>query len=67
MNRLAKIRKERGLSQLDLAMVTRIHPPAISLIENAKMVAFPNWKIRLANALDTTIEELFPEKGGDDV
>jgi DNA-binding XRE family transcriptional regulator len=67
LNRLRQMRKKRGLSQFDLAVATRIYPPAISLIENAKMAAFPNWRARLADALDTTVEELFPEKGGDDV
>jgi len=61
MNNLKEIRKERGLSQLRLAMVTGISPWAISRIENGWIKPYPGWRKRLSRALGTTDSELFPE------
>ena len=67
MNRLKEVRKERGLSQLRLAMVTGISPWDISRIENGWIKPYPGWRKRLARALGTMEAELFPaEKGGSD-
>ncbi len=67
MNNLQKVRKERGFSQLRLAMLTGIAPGDISRIENNWLVPYPGWRKRLARALGTTEAELFPSaKGGSD-
>ena len=65
MNRLAEIRKEKGLSQLKLTMATGIAPGDISRIENGLMVPYPGWRKRLARALGTVEAELFPGEKGD--
>lgn len=61
MNKLRQIRKERGLSQLDLAFMTEIGPSEISRIENGWLRPYPGWRRRLALALSATEAELFPE------
>ena len=60
MNRLAEIRKQRGLSQLRLAMLTGIQPPDLSRIETGRLKPYPGWRKRLARALGTTEDDLFP-------
>jgi len=62
INRLKKIRKEKGLTQLDLSKKTDIYPNNISQIENGKRIPFPGWKKRLAEALNVEEKELFPEE-----
>lgn len=67
MNNLREVRGKKGLSQLRLAMVTGISPWDISRIENEWIRPYPGWRKRLARALGTTEDELFPtEKGGSD-
>lgn len=64
MNKLQKVRKEKGFSQLRLAMLTGIAPGDISRIENDWLKPYPGWRKRLARALGVTEAELFPgEKG----
>jgi transcriptional regulator with XRE-family HTH domain len=62
MNNLQKARKEKGLSQLKLALMTGIAPSEISRIENNRLVPYPGWRARLSRALGTPEAELFPEK-----
>jgi len=62
VNTLKKVRKERGLSQLRLAMVTGIAPTEISRIENGWIRPWPGWRKRLARALGVTESELFPDE-----
>jgi len=59
---LREARKERGISQLRLALLTGITPSDISRIENNWIYPFPGWRKRLARALGKTEAELFPEK-----
>jgi len=67
VNNLQKVRKEKGLSQLKLSMMTGIAPGDISRIENNWLKPYPGWRKRLARALGTTEAELFPtEKGAID-
>ena len=67
MNRLKEFRNKRGFSQLRLAMLTGIAPGDISRIENGWLRPYAGWCKRLARALGTTKDELFPtEKGGQD-
>ena len=62
MNRLQRIRKDKGLSQLKLSMMTGIAPGDISRIENNWLKPYPGWRKRLARALGVTEAELFPER-----
>jgi transcriptional regulator with XRE-family HTH domain len=61
VNNLARIRKEKGISQLKLSFLASIAPSEISRIENNKLVAFPGWRKRFAEALGVTEAELFPD------
>jgi transcriptional regulator with XRE-family HTH domain len=61
VNNLARIRKEKGVSQLKLSFLTGIAPSEISRIENNKLLAYPGWRRRFAEALGVTEAELFPD------
>lgn len=68
MNKLQIARKEKGLSQLKLSLMTGIAPGDISRIENDWLKPYPGWRKRLSRALGTPELELFPteEKVGSD-
>jgi transcriptional regulator with XRE-family HTH domain len=59
-NNLKKIRKQKQVSQLSLAYLTRISPSDISRIENGWVKPYPGWRKRLAEALGVTEDQLFP-------
>lgn len=61
-NNLRKIRLEKGLSQLQLSYLVEISPQAISNIENGKIFVYDGWKKRLAETLEVSVSELFPEE-----
>ena len=63
-NKLQKVRKGKGLSQLKLSMMTGIAPGDISRIENGWLRPYPGWRQRLARALGTPAGDLFPESEG---
>ena len=63
MNKLAQVRKEKGVSQLALSKVTNIAPSDISRIENFRMVCYPGWKKRICRALGVGEGEIFPVDG----
>lgn len=60
MNKLAQVRKEKGVSQLALSKVTNIAPSDISRIENFRMVCYPGWKKRICGALGVSESEIWP-------
>jgi len=60
-NNLRSLRKEKGLSQLELSYETRISPPDISKMERDKVFPYPKWRKKLAKALEVKEEEIFPE------
>lgn len=62
VNNLKLKRSEKGLSQLELARLTGIAPSHISNLERGIQWPYPGWKKRIAEALCTTEEELFPER-----
>jgi transcriptional regulator with XRE-family HTH domain len=62
LNNLQKVRKEKGLSQLKLALMTGIAPSEISRIENDWLKPYPGWRKRLARALGITEAKLFPDE-----
>ena len=57
--RLNRLRRERGLSQEDLAEAVGVSRQTIIAIENDKYNASLELAMRLARYLQTTVEELF--------
>ena len=58
-NRLKEERARRGLSQADLAALVRVSRKTINTVENGVFVPSTILALRLAQALDLTVEELF--------
>lgn len=60
--RIREIRKERGLSQEELSFKANLHRTYIGMIERAeKNITLINIE-KIANALETSINDLFYEK-----
>ena len=60
--RVRTLRKERGLSQVQLSFKADLHRTYIGMIERAeKNITLVNIE-KLANALDVSIKELFDDK-----
>jgi putative transcriptional regulator len=64
-NRLREVRTQRGLSQADLAVRARVSRKTINTVENRVFVPSTVLALRLARALDTTVEQLFYLTDGD--
>ena len=60
-NNLKKVLKEKGLSVLELCRVTGIAPQVMYTISNEKIVPYDGWKQRIAEALEMSVEQIFPE------
>jgi len=60
-NNLRKIRKEKGMSQLDLSYDTRISPSDISNIERGKSFPYKGWREKISSVLEVDEEQIFPE------
>ncbi len=60
-NNLREIRKQKNLSQLALSRKTGVPGNVISNLENYKVFPYPSWKRKLAKALETPENELFPD------
>ena len=58
-NNLKKIRVEKGLSQSKLSFTTRIAPNIICNIENNRVHAYPNWRKKIAQALNVSEKEIW--------
>ncbi len=56
-----ELRTQRGLSQVELARRSRIHPADISRIEGGRLVPYRPQVRRLARALGVPVEELTRE------
>ena len=56
--RIAKIRKERNLSQMELAELSNLSPSYISHIETAKKKPSLESLVKIVNALNITVDEL---------
>jgi len=65
MNKLKTLRMLTGMSQLELSYKTKIAVTTISQLENGKIYPYPGWRKKLARALKTSEEELFPEVNSD--
>ena len=60
MNRVASFRKQKQLSQRQLAKLIDVHPSYIALIELGLRKPSLDTALKLARVLGTTVEELFP-------
>ena len=58
-NRLKEERARRGLSQANLAALVRVSRKTINTVENGVFVPSTILALRLAVALETTVEQLF--------
>jgi len=59
MNRVASFRKQKQLSQRQLAKLIDVHPSYIALIELGLRKPSLDTALKLARVLGTTVEELF--------
>ena len=59
--KLREIRKQKGLSQEQLAELSHVHRVSISMFENGKKNPNVDSLKRLANALDVSTDELLGE------
>jgi transcriptional regulator with XRE-family HTH domain len=57
--RLVRIRKSRGLTQVEVAAITRISPRMIAHYETKIQNPAPETVVRLAKALNISVDELF--------
>ena len=66
--RLARLRKERGFTQIELADKTGISQPVLSDYERGKLRPHPQTIVQLARALQVSADELLglerPKKNG---
>jgi transcriptional regulator with XRE-family HTH domain len=60
MCRVREVRVVKRITQFQLRLSTGIHQSKISLIENGLLTPREDEKKKLAQALDTNIENLFP-------
>ena len=60
-NKIKSVRESKGITQLELARITRIAPTNLSSIETGKQYAYPGWRKRIAAALEVSEKELFGE------
>lgn len=60
-NNLRECLVKRNMSQFKLHRITGIYPSPLSLIACGKMKCYPRWKHRIAEALEMSVEEIFPE------
>ena len=58
-NKIIKLSQEKGISINQLALLSRITPSDLYSALSGKKPFFPNWRKRVAEALDSTVEELF--------
>ena len=64
---LKEIMKEKNIKVNQLAFATLITPSDLSAALSGRKPFFPNWRKRVAEALDSTVEELFAEDERADV
>ena len=64
---LKEIMKEKNITTHKLAKLSNITPQDLYAVLSGKKPFFPNWRKRVAEALDSTVEELFAEDERADV
>ena len=60
-NRIREFREKAGLTQVELARMARMASTNLSSIEHERLAPWPKARRRLARALKTTEQELFPD------
>lgn len=65
-NKLKAVMKKRHITGYALAKMTGISNSNIYRALNGKQEMFYGWKKRIADALEMTVDELFPEDGDAD-
>jgi len=63
-NRLKEIRKEQGLTQMQLTVQTGVATSTISAIEKHSYQPTAEVKQRLADALSVSVDAIWPQNGG---
>lgn len=58
-NRIRAIRRKKGLTLKQLAIEAKITPGALSLIERGERIPRVDTALRIALALETTVERLY--------
>ena len=58
---LKEIMKEKNISTHKLAKLSNITPQDLYAVLSGKKPFFPNWRKRVAEALDSTVEEIFED------
>jgi putative transcriptional regulator len=58
-NRIRQVREARGLTQAELAGLVGVSRKTINTVENAVFVPSTLIALKLAGALDCTVEDLF--------
>ena len=58
---LKKIMKEKNINTNQLALLSRITPSDLYQALSGKKPFFLNWRKRVAEALDSTVEEIFED------
>lgn len=62
MNRIAQIRRSRGLSQADLAHMVKVEQPTISRIERGSTGVTLKVLVEIASALKVEVSDLFSDR-----
>jgi len=60
-NNVREVRKKKNMSALELARRAVMASSSLSLIERGLIPAYPGWRKRIAQALNVSERELFPE------
>lgn len=58
-NQIAKLRKEAGLSQPELAKLIGVTPSHLSKMENGKKSVTMTRALRIADVLNVTLNDIF--------
>ena len=58
---LKEIMKEKNINTNQLALLSSITPSDLYSALSGKKPFFPNWRKRVAEALDSTVEEIFED------
>ncbi len=61
--RIRKIRKDRGLTQEELAELCSVVPPTVSRWEHGSLIPNSEHRIKIANALKIELNDLYDDVG----
>ena len=63
MTKIRSLRKQKGLSQVEMAKLTNLYPSNLSSIETGASKAGKKLQERIASALDVAASEIFDGLG----